>query len=94
MNTNNGWKKTFLERLLSFSVSIVILANKLLKTPAGFVIAQQIIKSGTSIGANATEAQDASSTKDFVQKLSIDYEKQGKKILAISNRKVRFTQGK
>lgn len=30
-----------------------------------------MVKSGTSIGANFVESQDASSSKDFVQKLSI-----------------------
>lgn len=65
------WKKSFLDRLLEFSVSVVNLSNQLPKTPAGFAIASQFIRSGTSIGANIEEAQDASSTKDFVQKLSI-----------------------
>ena len=48
-----------------------MLANKLPKTPAGFAIAKQIIRSGTSVGANFVESQDASSAKDFIQKLSI-----------------------
>ena len=34
-------------------------------------IARQILRSGTSIGANANEAQAAESTKDFIHKLSI-----------------------
>ncbi|OIP57353.1 MAG: four helix bundle protein [Candidatus Levybacteria bacterium CG_4_10_14_0_2_um_filter_36_16] len=65
------WKKEFLKRLLNFSVTIVLLANKLPKTPAGFAIASQTVRSGTAVGANVEEAQDASSTKDFIQKLSI-----------------------
>ena len=69
--SNKEWKKLFLERLLRFAVRIIKLANKLPKTPAGFAIASQLIKAGTSIGANAEEAQDASSYKDFVQKMSI-----------------------
>ena len=64
-------EKNFLDRLLKFSVSVINLSNQLPKTPAGFAIASQFIRSGTSIGANVEEAQDASSTKDFVQKLSI-----------------------
>jgi four helix bundle protein len=71
MTNNKEWKKLFLERLLKFSVRIILMANKLPKTPAGFAIANQIIRSGTSVGANVEEAQDASSTKDFIQKLSI-----------------------
>lgn len=69
--SNKEWKKLFLERLLKFAVRIIKLASKLPKTPAGFAIATQLIKAGTSIGANAEEAQDASSLKDFIQKLSI-----------------------
>lgn len=69
--TNSQWKKEFLGRLLKFAVRIIIVANNLPKTPAGFAIASQLIKSGTSIGANAEEAQDASSLKDFIQKMSI-----------------------
>ena len=69
--SNKEWKQLFLERLLKFAVRIIILASKLPKTPAGFTIAGQLIKAGTSIGANAEEAQDASSIKDFIQKLSI-----------------------
>lgn len=70
-NKNQQWKHLFLERLLDFAVRIIKLASKLPKTPAGFAIATQLIKAGTSIGANAEEAQDASSLKDFIQKLSI-----------------------
>lgn len=68
---NKEWKKNFLDRLLKFSVRVVLLSNELPKTPAGFAIASQLIRSGTSIGANVEEAQDASSPKDFIQKLNI-----------------------
>ena len=71
MSSNKEWKTVFLERLLTFAVRIINLANKLPRTPAGFAIATQLIKAGTSVGSNAEEAQDASSRKDFVQKLSI-----------------------
>ncbi len=70
-NKNQQWKRLFLERLLKFAVAIIKLASKLPKTPAGFAIATQLIKAGTSIGANTEEAQDASSLKDFIQKLNI-----------------------
>ena len=36
-----------------------------------FVIANQVLKSGTSIGANVNEAQSAESRKDFIHKLKI-----------------------
>lgn len=68
---NKEWRNNFANRLLKFGVSVIKLANNFPKTPAGFAIASQIIKSATSIGANFVEAQDASSAKDFIQKLSI-----------------------
>lgn len=70
-NKNREWKRLFLERLLKFAVVIIKLANKMPKTPAGFAIATQLIKAGTSVGANVEEAQDGSSLKDFIQKLNI-----------------------
>ena len=36
-----------------------------------FVIANQLLKSGTSIGANVREAQNAESRNDFIHKLKI-----------------------
>ena len=64
-------KNDLLDRLLRFAVRIVILAGKLPKTPAGFAIASQVVRSGTSVGANCQEAQDASSGNDFLYKLNI-----------------------
>lgn len=36
-----------------------------------YVIAQQLLKSGTSVGANSNEAQSAESRVDFIHKLKI-----------------------
>ncbi|EKD64956.1 MAG: hypothetical protein ACD_50C00232G0005, partial [uncultured bacterium] len=58
-------------RCFNFGVDIVRLANKLPKTPAGFAIASQIIRSGTSVGANVVEAQDAISKKEFIRMMFI-----------------------
>lgn len=69
--SNNSWKEKFAERLFKFALLVIKIANMLPKTPAGFAIASQLIKAGTSIGANFIEAQDASSIKDFINKLSI-----------------------
>jgi four helix bundle protein len=68
---NGNWKKEFLERLIRFSSDIVILTNSFPKTPAGYALASQLVRSGTSVGANVHEAQDASSGKDFRQKMLI-----------------------
>ena len=64
-------QKDILDRTFKFSARIIKLANNLPKNPAGFAIANQIVRSGTSIGANIQEAQSAPSKKDFANKLSI-----------------------
>ncbi len=80
ISSNKEWREIFVQRLLKFGVAVIRLANKFPKTPAGFVIANQLIRSATSIGANFVEAQDASSIKDFIQKLSIALREAGETI--------------
>lgn len=59
------------ERSLGFGVRILKFADKLPKTAAGAVLAKQLIRSGTSIGANMEEADGASSKADFINKVTI-----------------------
>src|SRR3989339_2080033 len=59
------------DRTLEFGVEILRFADKLPKTVAGAVIAKQVIRSGTSIGANMEEADGAASKKDFINKVII-----------------------
>ena len=57
---------------LTFEFSILIIEfAEILESNRRFVIANQILKSGTSIGANVREAQNAESKADFIHKLSI-----------------------
>lgn len=58
------------EKTLEFSLLIVEYAE-LLESKRKFVIANQILKSGTSIGANVREAQNAESKADFIHKMKI-----------------------
>jgi len=67
MKANNDLQ----ERLLNFSVSIIKLASFLPKTSAGYAIANQIIRSACSVGANCAEAQNALSRKDFLHSINI-----------------------
>lgn len=53
-----------------FACDIVIYTEKL-KEKRFFEIANQLLKSGTSIGANIRESQRGVSTKDFKNKLGI-----------------------
>ena len=66
-----GEGNVVLERSFSFAVRIVKLHKYLTQKHKAFSLADQLLRSGTSIGANVTEAQDAQSRKDFVSKLSI-----------------------
>lgn len=68
---NIDFKNKMLERTLNFSESLILLINKLPKTSANLIIFHQVIRSGTSIGANYREACEAESAKDFVHKISI-----------------------
>ena len=44
---------------------------KYLRTKKEYVKSKQLLRSGTSIGANVTEAQATQSVNDFVAKMSI-----------------------
>lgn len=54
-----------------FAVRIVKLYQYLVENKKEFVLSKQLLRSGTSIGANIREAQNAQSKADFIYKLSI-----------------------
>ena|SRR6218665_446539 len=54
-----------------FSIDIVTLYKKLTQDQREFVLSKQLLRSGTSIGANASEASFGQSSKDFIHKLQI-----------------------
>ena len=58
------------EKTLQFSLSIITYVE-LLESKRKYVIANQLLKSGTSAGANVREAQNAESKADFIHKLKI-----------------------
>ena len=64
-------KNEILDLSFKFAVRIVNLYKHLKKEKQEYVLSKQLLRSGTSIGANITEAQDAQSKKDFISKLSI-----------------------
>ena len=57
----------------AFAVRIVKLYQYLVKEKQEYVLSRQLVKSGTSIGANVEEAIGGQSQKDFQAKLSISY---------------------
>ncbi len=54
-----------------FAVRIVKLYKYLREDRGEYILSKQLLRSGTSIGANVTEAQSAQSKKDFISKMSI-----------------------
>ncbi len=57
---------------LSFDFSLMIIEYcEKLENDKKFIISRQLLKSGTSIGANAMEAQNAESKADFIHKMKI-----------------------
>ena len=59
-----------LNKSFDFALEIIEL-YKILKSKNEFVISKQLLRSGTSIGANVEEATAAQSRKDFATKMSI-----------------------
>ncbi|MBZ5545008.1 MAG: four helix bundle protein [Acidobacteriia bacterium] len=59
------------ERLLEYGARIIKLVESLPKTLVGRRIGDQLLRSGTSAGANYEEAQGAESRDDFAHKLQI-----------------------
>ena len=62
---------TVAEKSMEFAVRIVKLYGYLCEEKREYVMSKQLLKSGTSIGANVKEAVYAQSRKDFVSKMSI-----------------------
>ncbi len=63
-------ENVILKKTIEFSVAIVEYCEILEKSQK-FIIAKQLLKSGTSIGANVHEAQNAESKADFIHKIKI-----------------------
>lgn len=60
------FKKEFSVRLVKFSLGLIKFCSKIREIKEIRVIADQLLRSGTSIGANVTEAKAASSKKDYI----------------------------
>ena len=59
------------EKSFAFAIRIVNLYKYLHTQKREFIMAKQILRCGTSIGANIAESQNAQSTADFLSKLNI-----------------------
>jgi len=64
-------KRDLDERLLAYGAAVIKLVESLPPSIAGRRIGDQLLRSGTSVGANFEEAQGAESKSDFAHKLQI-----------------------
>src|SRR5215207_5760783 len=67
MRKNNILK----EKSFSFALKVVQLYKNLLNEKKEYVLSKQLLRSGTSVGALIRESENAASTKDFLNKLTI-----------------------
>ena len=68
---DNVKENVLMNKTLSFSKRIVKLYKYLTIEKKEYVLSKQLLRSGTSIGANVRESKYAQSDKDFINKLSI-----------------------
>ena len=73
MSSSNGKENPVLDKSYKFALRIVKLHAYLSKELKQFEISSQILRSGTSVGANIEEAIGGASKKDFINKLTISY---------------------
>ncbi|MBI4225062.1 MAG: four helix bundle protein [Candidatus Sungbacteria bacterium] len=71
--TNDGNSKQYdlEERTAKFGEAILLFTKRIPKTVVTTPMISQLVRSGTSVGANYCEADDAESKKDFVHKIGI-----------------------
>ena len=66
----NDKENIIVEKSFQFALKIVLYCE-LLEDKKKFVLSRQLLRSGTSIGANVREAQNAESKLDFIHKIKL-----------------------
>jgi len=64
-------KPNIAERSIRFALRVIKLYKELQTDSAGRVLGKQLLRAGTSIGANVHEAQGGQSKADFIAKMSV-----------------------
>jgi four helix bundle protein len=64
-------RNTVKEKSFSFAIDIIHFYKIISHERKEYVLSKQLLRSGTSIGANVREAEHAESKADFIHKLSI-----------------------
>ena len=68
---NESKDNIIVKKSYSFALAIIKLYNFLVNDKKEYVLSKQMLRSGTSIGANIHEATASESKKDFIHKLAI-----------------------
>ena len=66
----NDRQNIIVEKSIAFSIAVIKYCDKL-ESKRKYVIAKQLLRSATSIGANVFEVQNAESKADFIHKMKI-----------------------
>jgi four helix bundle protein len=66
----NDKENVIVEKSFQFALKVVLYCEELEKKNK-FVVSKQLLRSGTSIGANVREAQNAESKADFIHKMKL-----------------------
>lgn len=64
-------KNIIVNKSFDFAVEIVKIVKVIQNVHKEYILTKQLMRSGTSIGANVREAHNAESKKDFIHKMSI-----------------------
>ena len=64
-------KSILKDKSFAFAIEVVKTYKILVEEKREFVMSKQLLRSGTSVGANIREAKNAESTNDFIHKLGI-----------------------
>ena len=68
---NENYSNVLAEKSYQFALKVVLIYKRLSMVEKEFVLSKQLLRSGTSIGANIEEAIGGFSKKDFTAKLGI-----------------------
>jgi four helix bundle protein len=71
LNDKNTFKQKFKKRCFDFSLGILDISEKLREDRKNWALIDQLIRSGTSIGANVVEGGNSVSKKEFINYFQI-----------------------
>ncbi len=66
LNNKQDFKQQFKKRCFNFSIGLLRLSEKLRERRENWILVDQLVRSGTSIGANIVEGGNSTSKKEFI----------------------------